>query len=51
MIAPVQAVTGWAGEPWAAVAETHSAVVFFAGDQAWKLKKPGETDEIERLPR
>jgi aminoglycoside phosphotransferase family enzyme len=40
MIAPVQAVTGWAGEPWAAVAETHSAVVFFAGDQAWKLKKP-----------
>ncbi len=29
-----------AGEPFAAVAETHSAVVFFAGDRAYKLKKP-----------
>ncbi len=28
------------GEPFAAVAETHSAVVFFAGDRAYKLKKP-----------
>jgi len=28
-----------AGEPFAAVAETHSAVVFFAGDRAYKLKK------------
>ncbi|HVM53600.1 MAG TPA: AAA family ATPase [Acidimicrobiales bacterium] len=27
-------------EPWAGVAETHSAVVFFAGDRAYKLKKP-----------
>lgn len=26
--------------PWAGVAETHSAVVFFAGDRAYKLKKP-----------
>ena len=31
---------GCAGEPFAAVAETHSAVVFFAGDRAYKLKKP-----------
>ena len=29
-----------AGEPFAAVAETHSAVVFFAGDRAYKLKRP-----------
>src|SRR5271166_3771383 len=29
-----------AGEPFAAIAETHSAVVFFAGDRAYKLKKP-----------
>lgn len=28
------------GEAYAAVAETHSAVVFFAGDRAYKLKKP-----------
>jgi hypothetical protein len=28
------------GEPYAAVAETHSAAVFFAGDRAFKLKKP-----------
>lgn len=27
-------------EPYAQVAETHSAVVFFAGDRAYKLKKP-----------
>jgi len=30
----------WSGEPWGHVAETHSAVVFFAGDRAYKLKKP-----------
>ena len=30
----------WSAEPWARVAETHSAVVFFAGDRACKLKKP-----------
>ena len=29
-----------AGEPFAGTAETHSAVVFFAGDRACKLKKP-----------
>lgn len=29
-----------AGESYAAVTETHSAVVFFAGDRAYKLKKP-----------
>ncbi|HET9443216.1 MAG TPA: AAA family ATPase [Acidimicrobiales bacterium] len=28
------------GPPWAGMAETHSAVVFFAGDRAYKLKKP-----------
>jgi uncharacterized protein len=28
------------GQPFAALAETHSAVVFFAGDHAYKLKKP-----------
>jgi uncharacterized protein len=27
-------------EPWAGSAETHTAVVFFAGDRAYKLKKP-----------
>ena len=27
------------GEPFAAVAETHSAVVFFAGDRAYKLNR------------
>jgi uncharacterized protein len=27
-------------EPYAQAAETHSAVVFFAGDRAYKLKKP-----------
>jgi uncharacterized protein len=29
-----------ASEPYADVAETHSAVVYFAGDRAYKLKKP-----------
>jgi len=27
-------------QPFAAVAETHTAVVYFAGDRAFKLKKP-----------
>jgi uncharacterized protein len=27
-------------EPWAEAVETHSAVVFFAGNRAYKLKKP-----------
>jgi aminoglycoside phosphotransferase family enzyme len=27
-------------EPHAGVSETHSAVVYFAGDRAFKLKKP-----------
>jgi len=27
-------------EPYAGVSETHSAVVYFAGDRAFKLKKP-----------
>jgi len=31
---------GPAGEPFAEVAETHSAAVFFAGEWAFKLKKP-----------
>ena len=30
----------WPWEPWGQVAETHSAVVFFAGDRACKVKKP-----------
>jgi aminoglycoside phosphotransferase family enzyme/predicted kinase len=29
-----------ASEPFAGYTETHSAVVFFAGQRAWKLKKP-----------
>ena len=33
-------VADWSGEPWGQVAETHSAVVFFAGDRAYKVKKP-----------
>ena len=34
------AVAGVPLGPWAEVAETHSAAVFFAGDWAYKLKKP-----------
>ena len=34
------AATSGLGAVYAAVAETHSAVVFFAGDRAYKLKKP-----------
>src|ERR1700753_4298221 len=41
---------GWHGEPWAAVAETHSAVVFFAGDRAWKLKKPVDLGSLDFAP-
>jgi aminoglycoside phosphotransferase family enzyme/predicted kinase len=35
-----QASADGGGEPYAALAETHSAVVFFLGDRAYKLKKP-----------
>jgi uncharacterized protein len=35
-----QHVPGPSGEPFADVAETHSAAVFFAGGWAFKLKKP-----------
>jgi len=34
------AAEGGTGEAYAAVAETHSAVVFFVGERAYKLKKP-----------
>jgi len=34
-------------EPWAALAETHSAVVFFAGDRAYKRKKPVRFDFLD----
>jgi aminoglycoside phosphotransferase family enzyme len=27
-------------EPWGEAAYTHSAVVYFAGDRAYKLKRP-----------
>jgi len=30
----------WPQEPWGQAAETHSAVVYFAGDRAYKLKRP-----------
>src|SRR5579875_3803839 len=41
MAEPEALPAGWGGdEPWARVAETHSAVVLFAGDRACKLKKP-----------
>ena len=36
-----------AGEPYADLAETHSAVVFFAGDRAYKLKKPVRTGFLD----
>jgi len=32
--------SGMLQEPFGATSETHSAVVFFAGDRAYKLKKP-----------
>ena len=28
------------GEPWAAVIETHTAALYFAGDRVYKVKKP-----------
>lgn len=34
-------------EPFADLAETHSAVVFFAGDRAYKLKKPVRTGFLD----
>ena len=34
------AAEGGIGEAYAALAETHSAVVFFVGERAYKLKKP-----------
>ena len=37
----------WSVEPWAHVAETHSAVVFFTGDRACKLKKPVSLDFLD----
>ena len=41
MTEPERPVADWSrDEPWGQVAETHSAVVFFAGDRACKLKKP-----------
>jgi uncharacterized protein len=30
----------WSQEPWGQAVETHSAVVYFAGDRAYKLKRP-----------
>ncbi|HUB42731.1 MAG TPA: AAA family ATPase [Streptosporangiaceae bacterium] len=35
------------GEPFAAAAETHSAAVYFAGDRAYKLKKPVKTSFLD----
>jgi len=40
MTEPQWPAADWSAEPWAQVAETHSAVVFFTGDRACKLKKP-----------
>jgi uncharacterized protein len=41
MTDPESPGAGWSrDEAWGQVAETHSAVVFFAGDRACKLKKP-----------
>ena len=34
-------------EPWAALAETHSAVVVFAGERAYKFKKPVRFDFLD----
>jgi aminoglycoside phosphotransferase family enzyme len=33
--------------PWAELAETHSAIVVFAGDRAYKLKKPVAFDFLD----
>jgi uncharacterized protein len=41
MSEPERPTVGWSrDEPWAQVAETHAAVVFLAGERAYKLKKP-----------
>src|SRR5262249_27057963 len=34
-------------QPFAALAETHSAVVYFAGDRAFKLKKPVKLEFLD----
>ncbi len=34
-------------EPYAAATETHSAAVYFAGDRAYKVKKPVKTDFLD----
>jgi aminoglycoside phosphotransferase family enzyme/predicted kinase len=39
------AATGRVSPPW--VAETHVSYVFFAGDRAYKLKKPVRTDVLD----
>jgi aminoglycoside phosphotransferase family enzyme/predicted kinase len=36
-----------ASVPWAELAETHSAIVVFAGDRAYKLKKPATFDFLD----
>jgi aminoglycoside phosphotransferase family enzyme/predicted kinase len=36
-----------ASEPYAAAAETHTAAVYFAGDRAYKLKKPVRTGFLD----
>ena len=33
--------------PWADLAETHSAVVLFAGDRTYKFKKPVKFDFLD----
>ena len=38
-------------EPYAALVETHTAVVFFVGDRAYKLKKPVEFGFLDFLIR
>jgi len=43
----LDAAEGGTGEAYAAVAETHSAVVFFVGERAYKLKKPVALDFLD----
>lgn len=43
----VPTVPGTAPSPFASVAETHSGVVFFVGDRAYKLKKPVKFDFLD----
>jgi len=40
MTDPERPGADWSRGPWGQVAGTHSAVVFFAGDRAYKVKKP-----------